>query len=300
MQTIENRVTMNGLSKLLTRSLFLTAVLMFGGISLSHAAALQKFTSAKLINNLANDGDSFFVESDGKSFCVRLYFVDCPETSASSRSDARRVREQTRYFGLSHATRTIHFGNEAKTFVEHILSKPFTVHTAFASALGRSAKGRVYGFITTANGDDLASLLVKNGFARTHGIGRKTPTSIPRNEMIERLRDLETSAMLKRMAIWSESNPDLIAEFRAKQRAEEQELKELQSEVRKAKSSDSVLNLNTASKEELMSINGIGSILAERIIARRPYKTVDGLIKVRGIGPKSLEKIRPYVVVGKE
>ena len=280
--------------------LFVTAVLMFGGVLPSHCADLQMFSNAKLINNPANDGDSFFVESDGKSFHVRLYFVDCPETSTSSKSDARRVREQTRYFGLSHAARTIHFGNEAKTFVKGILAKPFTVHTAFASALGRSSKGRVYGFITTADGNDLMRLLVKNGFARTHGVGRETPNGIPRNEMIERLRDIETSAMLKRIGIWSESDPDRIAEFRAEQRSEDQELKELQSQVKKAKFSDGLLDLNTASKEELMFINGIGPVLAERIMVRRPYKTVDGLIKVKGIGPKKLEKIRPYVVVGKE
>lgn len=291
---------MNGLSKLLIRSLFLTTVLMFGGIFLSHAAELQKFSNARFINNPANDGDSFLVEADGKSFHVRLYFVDCPETSISSKSDARRVREQTRYFGLSHAERTIHFGNEAKTFVEGILAKPFTVHTAFASALGRSAKGRVYGFITTADGDDLASLLVKNGFARTHGIGRETPNGIPRNEMIERLRDLETSAMLKRIGIWSESDPDRIAKLRAEQRSEDQELKDLQSQAKKVLSPKSLLDLNTSTEKELQSIKGVGPVLAKKIIAGRPYKTVDGLIKVKGIGPKKLEKIRPYVVVGKE
>jgi len=280
--------------------LFVTAVLMFGGIFPSYAADLQMFSNARLIKNLANDGDSFVVEANGKSFHLRLYFVDCPETSISSKSDARRVREQTRYFGLSHAARTIHFGNEAKTFVERILAKPFTVHTAFASALGRSAKGRVYGFIVTADGNDLASLLVKNGLARTHGMGRKTPNGIPRNELIERLRDLETSAMLKRIGIWSESDPDRIAELRAKQRSEDQELKELQSQVKKPNLQHGLLDLNTASKEELMSINGIGPILAERIIAGRPYKTVDDLLKVKRIGSKKLEKIRPYVVVGKE
>jgi competence protein ComEA len=291
---------MNGFIKLLTRSLFLTAILMFGGILPSYAADLQRFSNAQLINNPANDGDSFLVEANGKSFHVRLYFVDCPETSINSTSDAQRVREQTRYFGLSDAARTIHFGNEAKTFVERILAKPFTVHTAFASALGRSAKGRIYGFIITSDGNDLASLLVKNGFARTHGIGRETPNGITHNEMVERLRDLETSAMIKRIGIWSESDPDRIAELRAKQRSEERELQELQNQVKKAKSPQGLLDLNTASKKELQSIKGIGPVLAERIIAGRPYRTVDDLLKVKGIGPKKLENIRPYFVVGKK
>jgi competence ComEA-like helix-hairpin-helix protein len=273
---------------------------MFGGILPTFAADLQMFSNARLINDPANDADSFLVEANGKSFHVRLYFVDCPETLFASKSDAQRVREQTRYFGLSDAARTIHFGNEAKTFVDHVLVKPFTVHTAFASALGRSSKGRVYGFITTADGNDLASLLVKNGFARTHGIGRETPDGVSHAEMIERLRDFEISAMLKRVGIWSESDPDRIAELRAKQRSEDQELKELQSQVKKAPSPQSLLDLNTASKKELQSIKGIGPVLAERIIAGRPYRTVDDLLKVKGIGPKKLENIRPYFVVGKK
>ncbi len=291
---------MRRLIKFIIVSLFSIAILMFGGISPSYSADLQMFSNVRLVNNPANDGDSFVVEANGKRFHVRLYYVDCPEISTSSKSDARRVREQTRYFGLSDATRTIHFGNEAKAFVEHVLIKAFTVHTAFANALGRSAKGRVYGFIITADGDDLASLLVKNGLARTHGIGRKTPNGIPRNEMIERLRDLEISAMLKRIGIWSESDPDRIAELRAKQRSEEHELQELQNRVKKAKSPQGLLNLNTATGKELQSIKGIGPVLAGRIIAGRPYKTVDDLLKVKGIGPKKLEKIRPYFMVGKK
>jgi len=282
------------------RFLFVTAVLMFGGILPSFSADLQMFSNGRLINDPANDGDSFLVEANGKSFHVRLYFLDCAEISASSMTDAQRVREQTRYFGLSDPARTIHFGNEAKTFTEHVLVKPFTVHTVFASALGRSSKGRVYGFITTADGNDLASLLVKNGLARTHGIGRKTPDGVSRDEMVERLRDFEISAMLKRVGIWSETNPDRIAELRAKQRSEDQELKELQSQVKKAPSPQGLLDLNTASKKELQSIKGIGTVLAERIIAGRPYRTVDDLLKVKGIGPKNLENIRPYFVVGKK
>ncbi len=46
--------------------------------------------------------------------------------------------------------------------------------------------------------------------------------------MFETLTDLEISAILKRVGIWSESNPDLIVELRANQRSEERELQELQ------------------------------------------------------------------------
>jgi competence ComEA-like helix-hairpin-helix protein len=158
----------------------------------------------------------------------------------------------------------------------------------------------MYGFIITADGNDLASLLVKNGFARTHGVGRKTPAGTSRDEMFEILRDMEISAILKHIGIWSESDPDRIAELRAKQRSEDQELKELQSQVKKGTLPQSLLDLNTASKKELQSIKGIGPVLAERIIAGRPYRTVDDLLKVKGIGPKKLENVRPYFVVGKK
>jgi competence protein ComEA len=277
------------------RALFAIAVLMFGGTLPSFAADFQMFSNARLIDNPTNDGDSFIVEANGESLRVRLYFVDCPETLFSFNSDTQRVREQTRYFGLTDASRAVHFGNEAKTFVERVLVKPFTVHTAFASALGRSAKGRVYGLVTTADGNDLASLLVKNGFARTHGTGRKTPDGVSRDEMVERLRDFEISAMLKRVGVWSESDPDRLAELRAKQRSEDKELKEIQIQIQEAQAPQSLLDLNTASKKELQSIKGIGPVTATAIIDGRPYKSIDDLLKVKGVGPKTLETIRPYL-----
>lgn len=67
--------------------------------------------------------------------------------------------------------------------------------------------------------------------------------------------------------------------------------------LKKTKSPQGLLDLNTSSKEELMSINGIGPVLSERIIAGRPYKTVDELLKVKGIGTKNLKKFRSYFVV---
>ncbi|MEA3360092.1 MAG: ComEA family DNA-binding protein [Thermodesulfobacteriota bacterium] len=106
--------------------------------------------------------------------------------------------------------------------------------------------------------------------------------------------------MLKRTGIWLKSDPERIAELRTKQRVEEQELQEIKTQVKKAESPEGLLDLNTATEKELQSIKGIGPVLTKRIIAGRPYRTVDDLLKVKGIGPKKLEKIRHYVVTGKE
>ncbi len=57
------------------------------------------------------------------------------------------------------------------------------------------------------------------------------------------------------------------------------------------------VDVNTAPAEALEAIPGIGPAMAARIIEGRPYGAVDDLLRVRGIGPTTLEKIRPYVTV---
>lgn len=61
------------------------------------------------------------------------------------------------------------------------------------------------------------------------------------------------------------------------------------------------LDINTADTADLTSLPGIGEKTAEKINAYReangPFKSVDELLNVRGIGPKVLEKIRPLVHV---
>lgn len=61
------------------------------------------------------------------------------------------------------------------------------------------------------------------------------------------------------------------------------------------------INPNTATSTELQRLPGIGPALAERVIAYReahgPFRRVQDLTRVRGIGTKTLARLKPYLVV---
>jgi DNA uptake protein ComE-like DNA-binding protein len=64
-----------------------------------------------------------------------------------------------------------------------------------------------------------------------------------------------------------------------------------------AEHSTKVVNVNTASVADLMLLPRVNDNLAQRIVAGRPYKSVDDLRRVSGIGPKTLDGLRDRVTV---
>jgi competence protein ComEA len=63
-----------------------------------------------------------------------------------------------------------------------------------------------------------------------------------------------------------------------------------------------LININTASAAELAEVNGIGGAKAKAIVEYReksgPFKSVDDLQNVKGIGEKLLARVRSQITVG--
>jgi competence protein ComEA len=69
---------------------------------------------------------------------------------------------------------------------------------------------------------------------------------------------------------------------------------------KKAAGLTGAIDINRADQAELQKLPGIGPKLSQRILderAKKPFKSIDDLRRVSGIGPKTLEKLRPHVTI---
>lgn len=277
-------------------NIFLTAVCVTVGGS-PHDPEYTRLDHVRYVPHSANDGDSFHVMANGTSYVVRLYGVDCPETHAEGDIYLRRVREQTRYFGLDTPWRTVQYGLRARDATRDLLAEPFTVYTVFTPALGQSEGGRIYAFIVTSDGRDLAETLVARGLARAYGVSRRTPFGESREDYSSRLNDMEIAAAMKRLGIWEHSDPERLVAMRAQEREEEKQYVAWRAKIPLSAAGQGEIDINSADEKELQLLSGIGPTLARRIVEGRPYRTVDELARVQGISKRLLDHIRPFLRV---
>ena len=75
----------------------------------------------------------------------------------------------------------------------------------------------------------------------------------------------------------------------------------LRTEVSVSAPDEGAVSLNAATAQELTALPGVGAATAAAIVAHReangPFRSVDGLLDVKGIGPAKLEAMRAQVVL---
>ena len=59
-----------------------------------------------------------------------------------------------------------------------------------------------------------------------------------------------------------------------------------------------LVNINTATAEELETVTGIGPVLAQAILEHGDFQTLDELLEVRGIGSAKLDAMRDEITTG--
>lgn len=57
------------------------------------------------------------------------------------------------------------------------------------------------------------------------------------------------------------------------------------------------VSVNSATALQLETLPRIGPAMAQRIIKARPFSSLDDLLKVKGIGPKTLEQLKPFATL---
>ena len=264
---------------------------------LGQGKKLETIENCSFVDTEWADGDSFQIRlPDGKNQTIRLYGVDCIEIHVQGDdSNARRLRDQRRYFGITDILTAKSVGLLARTETKSLLAKPFTIHTAFADGRGDGRFSRVYAFVQTADGLDLSESLVSKGLARAFGVVRQLPDGTSGEEWVEQLKDLELTAARAGRGAWKHTDWEKLPDARKEARSEVAEIEEARGEGKA--SENKPVDLNSAARDELMTLPGIGEKTANEIISARPFKSVEDLDRVPGIGESTLKKIRPFVTI---
>jgi competence protein ComEA len=171
-------------------------------------------------------------------------------------------------------------------------SSPLSIQGATQTKEKAAAKGETKIDINSASADELTSL---------NGVGEATAKKIIAGRPYASVDDLAKAGVSKntitkirsQVTVGMESKTTQAAAQPAKSTAAEKPEKKSKEEVK----TSGPVDLNQASEKELEELPGVGSATAKKIIAGRPYASVDDLAKA-GVSKSTITKIRPQVTVG--
>jgi len=215
------------------------------------------------------DGNRFEIEVAPRfGYPVRFLGAQAPRIYAG--------KDSSEYFSL-----------EAATFLEELIAGKEIRMYGYDLFTPESRYGSFRAYVQVKNEDgsvtDVNKELLLNGYAEWSKYYRQHPDSISAYQEYERI------AREKERGIWK--NPDRINERVARRELGDEGVEPVSYPV----------NINTADETTLQALTGIGAIYAARIIEYRVdnggFKDIDELSNITGIGPATMEKIRPFVTI---
>ncbi|MEM6911695.1 MAG: helix-hairpin-helix domain-containing protein [Verrucomicrobiota bacterium] len=244
------------------------------------SAEWETLEGCRLLPSSKNDGDSFVVAHQDQTYTFRLYFVDAPETVLFY---PERVQDQAAYFE-SDMDQMVRLGHDTAEFARRFLARPFTVHTRWSDAMGHHK--RYAALLYNDQKESLIEALVAQGYVRIKGF--QPPSAWPggkdASDYHRLLTKLERQAQQSRQGAW-----------RTWRREDDRTALSFFAETEANR--DGLIDVNSAREDELRQLPGIGPVYAKRLVESRPFFHLDDLVKVHGIGPLTLERLKPLVTL---
>lgn len=309
----------------------LTAAIL---VASNHGAAeWVEFDNCRLAPNESNDGDSFHVMHKGREYVFRLYFVDSPETSElipSRVQEQAKAFETTKDKVLEAGKKAGDYTKKALRRDFRVttrwedargmsdLGRHYAfVETADGKDLGELLVGagwaRSYGMKAATRSRPAAQW--QQRYDRLEKKARRAGTGIwgdgkggavaleseeaasesGADEADEGLTGGLMDAALSTTSLSPASRSGAAKPLPSPRRVAAEVSPTPTRPATTVASGKTKLDINKATKDELMALPGIDEAKADAIIAARPFAGSYDLLRVPGVGPATLKEIYPYI-----